>query len=79
MTETDFQGGADRNPRISGVDLDCKPTLRADLTSGPGQKKWWCICTGCTCPDSQVGVAFALKFCITPKENIISSGISILQ
>ena len=39
MTEPDFRGGADRNPQLSGVDLDHKPTLGADLTSGAGQKK----------------------------------------
>ena len=29
MTEPDFRGGADRNPQLSGVDLDHKPTLKA--------------------------------------------------
>ena len=36
MTEPDFRDEADRNPRLSGVDLDCKSPLGADLTSGLG-------------------------------------------
>ena len=31
-----IRGGADRNPRHWGVDLDRKPTLGADLTSEAG-------------------------------------------
>ena len=41
----DFQGGADRNPRISGVNFDGKLTFGADLTFRAAQKKWRCICT----------------------------------
>ena len=37
MTEPDFRGGADRNPQLFGVNLDCKPTLEADLSSETGR------------------------------------------
>ena len=39
MTEPDFRGGADRNPQLFGVNLDCKPTLGADLSSETGRRR----------------------------------------